>query len=174
MTGAYVTAGAAGDEDIFAGGDGRAQRSRLPCGHRARGDVIIECEDSDGGLSDGEGWRRDNGRQQSLEPLSRLGEFCRDARALRVDLGADMVRHQAHDPLAVGGGQGAAGILQTAREPIDPEPAVGVQHHFDDRRVFEEGCDSRPERGAQHARAAGKGFGPKCGCYHLEPRESAS
>jgi len=34
-----------------------------------------------------------------------------------------MMRDQAHDPLAVGGGQIAATILQAARQPVDPEPA---------------------------------------------------
>jgi len=94
------------------------------------------------------------GGKQSLEPLSRLGQLSRDARTLCVDPGADLVSDEAHDPLAIGGGQGTTGILQPARQPIDPEPAVGVQHHLDDRRVFEKGGDGWAERGAQHARAA--------------------
>ena len=71
-----------------------------------------------------------------------------------MDLGADMVRDEADDPLAIGGGQCPTGIFQAARQPVDPEPTVGVEHHLDDRRVFEEGGDGRAERGAQHARAA--------------------
>ncbi len=87
---------------------------------------------------------------------------------------ADMVRDEPYDPLGVGRRHSAASILQPAREPVDPEPAVGIEHHFDDARVFKVAGDRHSERGAQHARAAGKGFGPKRGCYHFEPRESAS
>ena len=43
-----------------------------------------------------------------------------------MDLGADMVRDQADDAFAIGGGQALAGVLEPAGEPVDPEPAVGV------------------------------------------------
>ena len=89
-----------------------------------------------------------------------------------MDLDADMVGDEPHDPLGVGGRHPAAGILQPARQPVDPEPAVGIEHHLDDAGVFEIAGDRRSERGAQHARAAGKGFGPERGCRHIEPRET--
>ena len=78
--------------------------------------------------------------------------------AAGMDLGADMVRDEAHDALAVGGDQALAGIREPFRKPVDPEPAVGVEHHLDDRRVFEEAGDGGTERGAQHARAADDRF----------------
>ena len=87
-----------------------------------------------------------------------------------MDLGADMVRDQAHDPLAIGGGQRPPGVVQAPRQPVDPEPAVGVEHHLDDRRVFEEAGDGGTERGAQHARAAGEGLGMKWCDRHDRPR----
>ena len=74
-----------------------------------------------------------------------------------MHLYADMVCDEPHNPLGVGRGHPAARIFQPTRQPVDPEPAVGIEHHFDDARVFEVARDCRPERGAQHARAAGKG-----------------
>ncbi len=32
--------------------------------------------------------------------------------------------------------------------PVDPESTVGIEHHLDDRRVFEERSDRRTKRGA--------------------------
>ncbi len=87
-----------------------------------------------------------------------------------MDLRADMVRDQAHDPLAIGCGHRPSAILQTPRQPVYPKPAIGVEHHFDDRRVFEEAGDGGTERGAQHARTAGEVLGMKwCDC-HDRPR----
>ena len=91
-------------------------------------------------------------------------------RLFGVNLGADMVSDHAHDPLAVGGGQGAAAILQTTRQPVDPELAVGIEHHLDDREGFEEGGDGGADGGAQHARTAGKGLGMKRCDRHDRPR----
>ena len=119
--------GAASDEDVFARRYGGPQRRGMASCHGANGDIIVEGEDRDGGLTDPEGRRRDNRRQQPLETLSRLRQLGRDARALRMDLGADMVRHEADDPLAVGGGKGPARVLQPTRQPVYPEPAIGVE-----------------------------------------------
>ena len=52
----------------------------------------------------------------------------------------------------------AAGVLKPARQPVDPEPAIGIEHHLDDAGVFEIAGDRGAKRGAQHARAAGEGF----------------
>ena len=66
--------------------------------------------------------------------------------------------------------QALARIGQSARQPVDPEPAVGVEHHLDDRGVFEKAGDRRPERGAQHARAARDRFGLEGMNRHVRPR----
>ena len=68
---------------------------------------------------------------------------------LALALGALLVPALARtDPLAIGDGHRPAAILQPPRQPVYPEPAVGVEHHFDDRRVFEEAGDGGAERGA--------------------------
>ena len=76
-----------------------------------------------------------------------------------MDLGADMVGDEADDPLAIGGGRGTPGVLQPARQPVDPEPAVGIEHHLDDAGVFEKAGDRGTKRRAQHARAARESLG---------------
>jgi hypothetical protein len=43
---------------------------------------------------------------------------------------------------------------QALGEPVDPQPPIRVQHHLDDRFVFEIARDGRAERRAQHPRAA--------------------
>ena len=75
-----------------------------------------------------------------------------------MDLDADMVGDEPHDALGVGGRDAAAGVLKPARQPVDPEPAIGIEHHLDDAGVFEIAGDRGAKRGAQHARAAGEGF----------------
>lgn len=52
-----------------------------------------------------------------------------------------------------------SGLGESRTQPIDPTPAVQIGHHRDDGRVFEPSGDRRPERGAQHPRAASAGFG---------------
>ncbi len=54
------------------------------------------------------------------------------------------------------------------------KPAIGVEHHLDDAGIFQVGGDRRPERGAQHARAAGEGFRSEGNRRHSEPRKFAS
>ena len=84
-----------------------------------------------------------------------------------MDLGADMMRNEPHDPLAVGWRKALAGIREAARQPIDPEPAVGVEHHLDDDGIFEPSRDRWPERGAQHARTTRYHFGLEgMNCHH--------
>jgi hypothetical protein len=46
-----------------------------------------------------------------------------------------------------------SGVDEPPCEPIDPEPAVRVEHHLDDGSVFEPKRDGRAKCGAQHARA---------------------
>ena len=71
-----------------------------------------------------------------------------------MHLRADMMGDEAHDPLAVRGRETLTRIGQSFGQPIDPQPAIGIEHHLDDARVFEPGGDRRTERGAQHARTA--------------------
>ena len=71
-----------------------------------------------------------------------------------MDLGADMVRDEADDPLTVGWRQQLTGIRKPFGETVDPEPPIGVEHHLDDRGVVQKPGDGGAERGAQHARAA--------------------
>ena len=63
--------------------------------------------------------------------------------------------------------------VEAAGQPVDPNPAVGIEHHLDDAGIFEIAGDRRSERGAQHARAAGEGFGSEGDRRHGEPRKLA-
>jgi hypothetical protein len=67
-----------------------------------------------------------------------------------MNLYANMVRDQADDAFAIGDGQQLAAVADAFAEPIDPQPAIRVEHDFDNRRVVEPGSDRRPERRAQH------------------------
>ena len=86
-----------------------------------------------------------------------------------MDLGADMVRDQADDALAIGGRQALTGIGEPFGQPVDPEPPVGVEHHLDDRGVFQKPAIGGPERRAQHARAAKDRLGFLVSSRHVVP-----
>ena len=75
-----------------------------------------------------------------------------------MHLGADMMRDQSHDALAIGRDQHVVGGDKTFAQPVDPEPAIGIQHHFDDGGVFEVAGDRGAERCAQHARTTRQSF----------------
>jgi hypothetical protein len=77
-----------------------------------------------------------------------------------------MVRDQAYDALAIRGRQALTGVGQTGGEPVDPEPAIGVEHDLDDGRVFEPGRYVRPQGSPQHSGAAGLSFGSEQGSGH--------
>ena len=51
-----------------------------------------------------------------------------------MNLSADVMGNEPHDALAVGCGETLAGIRQAPRQPIDPEPAIGIEHDLDDRQ----------------------------------------
>src|SRR3981081_1707937 len=70
------------------------------------------------------------------------------------NLGADMVGDETDDPLAVRRRQQLTGVGKPFGETVDPEPPIGVEHHLDDRGVFQKPGDRRSEGRAQHARAA--------------------
>ena len=68
--------------------------------------------------------RRDDGRQKAFEALAGLGKLGRDARAARMNLGADMVRDAAHDPFAVSGRQPLSRIGEAVGQAVDPQAAT--------------------------------------------------
>jgi hypothetical protein len=78
-----------------------------------------------------------------------------------MHLRSDVVGDEANDPLAVGRRQSLTRVGQTLSQPVDPEATVWVQHHLDDGGVFEPAGNRWPQRGAQHAGAAGDRFCPQ-------------
>ena len=86
-----------------------------------------------------------------------------------MDLDTDMMRNETHDALGVCRGDATASLLEAARQPVDPQPTIGIEHYLDDAGVFEIGGNRRPERSAQHARAAGESFRSKGDCRHMSP-----
>jgi len=70
-----------------------------------------------------------------------------------VHLSTDMVGDEADNTLAVAEGEALARVAEAFREPVDPQPAVRVEHHLDDAGVLEPRCDIGAKCGAQHARA---------------------
>jgi hypothetical protein len=75
-------AGAARDEDVGAGAT--PWRAAASAADMIPARIIVEREHRDGGLADGEGRRRDDGRQQALEPLAPSGSSA-ETRGLRHD-----------------------------------------------------------------------------------------
>lgn len=143
--------GAAGDKDVGPGGDRLAQSLGLVRRHDSGGHIVVEREDCDGRFADRESRRRNNWGQQALKALPRLGQFGRHPRIAGMDLGADMVRDESHDPFAICGRQLLACIRQAFGQPVDPEPAVRIEHHLDDRRIFQKPRDGRSKGCAQYA-----------------------
>ena len=76
-----------------------------------------------------------------------------------MNFNANMVRDQANDALAIRCRQSLARIGEPLGQAVDPQPPIGVEHHFNDAGVVEIAGDRRPERGAQHPRAARLGLG---------------
>jgi hypothetical protein len=152
--------GAAGDEDVLSLADACSQQLGLRTGHNAGVDVIAEGEDGDRRPSDGEAGRRGHRRNEALEALPAFRQFGRDPGAAGMDLDADVVGDEANDALGIGRCDTLPGVFEAAGQSVNPEPAVGIQHHFDDAGVFEVAGDRLAERSAQHARAAGESFRP--------------
>lgn len=86
-----------------------------------------------------------------------------------MDLGADVVRDEAHDALSVSRGQPFTRIGESLGQPIHPEATVRVQHDLDDGGVFEQMCDGCAERGAEHARTARERLRLLAGSGHFCP-----
>jgi hypothetical protein len=79
-----------------------------------------------------------------------------------------MMGDKPNDPLAVGCGETFTRIAQAACQPIDPQPAVGIEHDLDNGGIFEPAGNGRSERGAQHARTTQDRFRLK-GLNHHYP-----
>lgn len=86
-----------------------------------------------------------------------------------MDLGADMVRDQAHDPFAVSGRKPLTSIGKPLGKSVDPEPSVGVEHHLNDRGIFQKPGDGGAKGGAQHTRTPHDRFGFLVSCRHVVP-----
>ena len=91
-----------------------------------------------------------------------------------MDLDADVMGDEPHDALGIGGRDAETSVLEAARQPVDPESTVGVEHHLDDARIFEIAGNRRPQRGAQHACATGESFGSERDRRQVTPRYVAS
>ena len=92
-----------------------------------------------------------------------------------MDLDTHMMGNEADDPFGIGRRDSGAGILEAAGKPVDPQPAVRIEHDLDDAGIFEVSGDQRAERGAQHARASGDGFRSEGGDRrHIAPHIVAS
>jgi hypothetical protein len=74
---------------------------------------------------------------EARPPRSR--QLRRERRALRVELDQHLRGDQAQHPLGVGRTHDDGRPEQAVADPIDPHDAVGVEHHFDDAWVVEEG-----------------------------------
>ncbi|MNV19392.1 hypothetical protein D3C71_1102530 [compost metagenome] len=152
--GRLAAGGAPDHEDVAALGDGVAQALRLPGDHDPGGDIVVEGEDGDGRFADGEGRRAHNGRKEAFEPLPGFRQFGRDAGTGLVDLLSDVVGHQSDDPLALGGLQAMRRQFKPARQPIQPDPAVRIEHDFHHIRVRQRGQERRAKGRAEHFQAA--------------------
>jgi hypothetical protein len=85
-----------------------------------------------------------------------------------MDLGADMMRDQANDALAIGGRQSFAGVGKPFRKPVDPEPPIGVEHHLDDADLPETWRSRARGRCAAFARRVNR-FRFLVSCRHVVP-----
>jgi hypothetical protein len=71
-----------------------------------------------------------------------------------VNFCTDMVSDQSNDAFAIRRGHRFASVHQATRQPVGPEPAIPVEHHFNDCRIVQKTGHCRTESRAQHARAA--------------------
>src|SRR5580658_5734885 len=71
-------------------------------------------------------------RPEAIAPRNapRLRYFGRDTRGAGVKFGANMMSYQSNGAFPVGSRQTLAGVHQAARKPIDPQPAVRVEHYL--------------------------------------------
>ena len=120
--------------------------------------VIIEAVEDLGGFADGETRCRCDRRDQAFEAFAGLGEFGRDDRAFVGDLTAHVGGDEADDAFGLRGANARAGVDAAGADRVEPETAVGVEHHLDDGGIGQGSGDHGSERGPQHLPAARIGF----------------
>ncbi len=76
-----------------------------------------------------------------------------------MDFRADMMGDQSNNTFAIGGRQPFTGIFEATREPIDPEPAVRIEHDLGNRGLLQPSRDRGPECRSQHACATRRRLG---------------
>jgi hypothetical protein len=153
--GRLARAGPAPDEDVVVRADGARERGALPRGKNPARDVVLEREDDARGLSERKDGRVHDRRDRRLKARSpRRRQLRRQRRALRVELDPHLGGDQAQHPLGVGRTHGDGRPEQALADPVDPDDAVGVEHHLDDAWIVEEGGE-RSERTLEGACAPG-------------------
>ncbi len=111
---------AAGNEDIASLRNNVTKNFSLidrddSCSH-----VVLEGEDRDRRLADGECRRCDDRRDQAFETLPGIGHFRRNARRCSMNFRTDVMGDETHDPLAIGGRKTFSSFDQPFGEPIEP------------------------------------------------------
>ena len=88
--------GTARHENVLACSNSVPETFSLSGSQDAGGDIVVEGEDADSRLANGEGWSGDHGGQQHLETLACLGQLRRDAGTCQMNLRADVMGNQPH------------------------------------------------------------------------------
>lgn len=80
-----------------------------------------------------------------------------------------VVRYQANNALAIRCGESFACVDQATRQPVDPQPPIRIEHHLDDRFIFEVAGNRCAKRTTKHARAARIRFRLNGMAWHRRP-----
>ena len=126
---------------LLAFAHGLAQRIGLDRHHDPVGDIIGERVDAAGGLADGEARCDGHRRQHALEALARHAsrgrQFGADDGIVRMGFQPHMwTGDQTDDALGLGWRQMRSPSRTAAfAQTVDPESAVGIDHHLDDQRI---------------------------------------
>ena len=149
----------AADEDVVVGAHGVRERAALAGREESPAHVIIEGEDDAGGLSEREDRRIDDRGNRRLKARTpRRRQLGRERRALGVELHQHLGGDQAQHPLGVRRRHGDARPDDPLANPLHPDDAVGVEHHFDDARIVEQ-IGERAERALERAGAPSSALG---------------
>jgi len=154
--------------------DGFAKNPGLLGGDNSRGDIVVECEDSDRRLADRERWRRNDRRDQSFEALAG------SPAARLTHAGMPGVPPRRH------GGRRAARSARRRRprscSPVSARPSVSRSTHRRPSGLSitstTAGSSSQaaiegPSRRAQHPRSATDRFSLERKCPHNLPPVTA-